>query len=90
MKVYQILATVIVEDEIDDSRIAELCRENIQTAVMEDFYISNCITHFTLRETIDYPDVPPSENDPNGEKFDGWIKKSQEIIEEIAKDMRDL
>ena len=52
MKVYQILATLIVEDEVDDSRIGELCRENIETAVMEDFYISNCITHYELKETM--------------------------------------
>jgi len=88
MKVYQILATLIVNDNIDDSRISELYRENIQTAVMKDFYISNCITHFDLKETVDYPDPPINENDPDGEFYDKWIQKSQEVIERIEMEMR--
>ena len=88
MKVYQILATLIVEDEVDDSRIGELCRENIQTAVIEEFYISNCITNYELKETIDYADIPPSEKDPDGEKYDKWMDKSQEVIERIMVEMR--
>ncbi|OQC43627.1 MAG: hypothetical protein BWX59_02364 [Bacteroidetes bacterium ADurb.Bin028] len=86
MKVYQILTTIIVEDEVDDSKIGELCRENIETAVMEDFYISNCITRYELKETIDYPDTPPSKKD--GEKYDKWMDKSQEVIERIEIEMR--
>jgi len=88
MKVYQILATLIVEDEVDDSRIGELCRENIETAVMEDFYISNCITHYELKETIDYPDTPHFEKDEDEEKYDKWIDKSQEVIERIENEIR--
>jgi len=88
MKVYQILATVIVGDSIDNSRISELCRENIQTAIMKDFYISNCITYFDLKETIDYPDPPINENDQDGKFYDEWMQKSQEIIEQIKIEIR--
>jgi hypothetical protein len=89
MKVYQILVTLVVEDEVDDSKIRELCRENIQTAIMEDFfYISNHTSHYTLKETIDYPDVPPHEKDKDGEAFDKWISKSQEVIERIEIEMK--
>ena len=86
MKVYNILATVIVEDEVTDLEIANICRENIHAVIMEDFYISNCITHYELKETIDYPDPP--EIDSKGENFDKWIKKSQEVIERIQVEIR--
>jgi hypothetical protein len=86
MKVYQIMATVIVEDEIHDFEIANICRENIEIAIREDFYIANCITHFALKETIEYEDTPP--RDPKGEQFDNWMKKSQEVIDRIQMEMR--
>lgn len=85
MKVYEVLATIVVEDSIGDETIANLCRENIEVAVMEDFCISNCMTHFELKETIDYPDG--SRGDKDYEKmFDNWMKKSQEVIERIRKE----
>ena len=88
MKVYQISAIIIVEDDIDDSRIQDICNENIQTAVMEDFYISNCITHYELKEVVDYPDTPPSEKDIDGEQFNNWIKRSQEVIDQIEMNLK--
>jgi len=87
MKVYNILTTIVVEDRVDESEIQNL-RSDIQTAVIENFYISNCINHYELKETIDYPDTPPRENDPEGEAYDKWIEKSQEVIDRILIEMR--
>jgi len=88
MKVYQISATIIIEDKEDESRIKDICNENIQTAVLEDFYISNCIVDFELKETINYPDTPGSENDPDGRCYDNWINKSQEVIDKILSESK--
>lgn len=41
MKVYNILATVIVEDKIEDNEIGDICIENIQDVIMENFFIAN-------------------------------------------------
>jgi len=91
MKVYNILATVVVEDNIDDKRIADVCNENIQKAVMEDFNIGNCIVHYELKEMIDFSDLPIRDSigdDDYDDKYDEWIKKSQEVINRILVEMR--
>lgn len=80
MKVYQITTILVVEDEIEKDEIGELCKEFEET-ITDNFYISNCVFNYQLKETIDHQDHPGSENDPNGEAFDKWIKKSQEVIE---------
>jgi len=87
MKVYNILTTIVVEDKVDESEIQNL-QEDIQTTVLEDFYISNCVVHYELKETIDYPDTPSRENDPEGEAYDKWIEKSQEVIDRILTEMK--
>ena len=89
MKVYRILTTVIVEDKVDDSRIGELC-ENLETIFIENFGISNFITFYELDKTIDYPDTPPGDEDPGGEKYDKWMDKSQEIIESVIIEIRNM
>ena len=94
MKVYQITATVIIQDRVDEDKIEQLCMENIYKAVMEDFYIGNCITHYELKETIDYPDIPLDKEldhiyeDEFEDEYDNWIKKSQEVIDRIKMEMR--
>jgi hypothetical protein len=88
MKVYQILATIVVEDIIEEQRIRDICRENIETSVNEDFRIANCATHYTLKETINYPDTPLGEGDPTGKHYDRWLGKSQEVIDRYLIEMR--
>jgi hypothetical protein len=91
MKVYNILATVVVEDNLSESKIQLVCRENIEKAIMEDFYIGNCVVHYELTKTIDFPDLPPL-NDVSDEiyeeKYDAWMEKSQEVIDGILVEMR--
>lgn len=91
MKVYNILATIVVEDKIDDSVIAQICRENIELAIKEDFNIGNCITHYDLKETINHPDISIIDtvsDEVYENEYDGWIMKSQEVIDRIKMEMR--
>ena len=97
MKVYQILATVVVEDNLSESKIKVVCNENIEKAIekaiMEDFCIGNCFANYELKETINYPDLPPLDieklhDEVYGDKYDEWMKKSQEVIDRYLIEMR--
>lgn len=59
---------------------------------MEDFCISNCITNYELKETIDYADLPNRIDLNNDDKYDAiyqnWTNKSQEVIEKIENEIR--
>jgi hypothetical protein len=88
MKVYQILTILVVEDEIENKEIGEICKAIEEDVICDNFYISNCINVFELKETIKYPDPPASEDDSTGEDFNKWIEKSQEIIDQFNMELR--
>jgi len=88
MKVYQILTTLVVEDKIEDKEIGEICKAIEEDVISDNFYISNCMNLFELKETIKYPDTPVLEDDATEGAFNNWMKKSQEIIDQIEIEVR--
>ena len=88
MKVYQILATVIVEDSVEASEIGKLCK-HLEEDANYNIRMSNYITVYTLDEIINYPDPPSDINDNSYEKlYDKWMDESQKVIDRVKMEMR--
>jgi len=89
MKVYKIQTIVIVEDNVNNEQIEDLCRE-IDKTILNEVFLSNHYTIYHYDRTIDYAD-PPHDEDDNifntdvSTKIDGWVNKSQEIIDNNIK-----
>jgi hypothetical protein len=79
---------IAIEDNVLESKLESVYKD---FPLDDDLYISNCMVQSKLIKMIDYPDV----SNDNGNNIDNvddddcdkWIKKSQDEMERILKEM---
>jgi hypothetical protein len=88
MKIYQMAMVIAVEDNVLESKLESIYKD---FPLDGDLYISNCVVQSKLIKMIDYPDVSNEEgnniDNVDEDECNKWIKKSQDKMERILKEM---